>query len=53
MRPVTSITVVYDATCGICTFAKDVADPGEVWIGRDIEQEFRRTLVPKCQNATR
>ncbi|HXS93335.1 MAG TPA: DCC1-like thiol-disulfide oxidoreductase family protein [Candidatus Limnocylindrales bacterium] len=141
MRPVTSITVVYDATCGICTFAKDwlqkqaalvelqflsagsdgvrrtfpqlssrelaaVADTGEVWIGnsawiiclwalrdyrdlavrltspgllhlareafmvvsknrlalsrflrlrdtRNIEQELRRTLVPKCQNATR
>lgn len=23
MRPVTSITVVYDAGCGICTFAKE------------------------------
>jgi predicted DCC family thiol-disulfide oxidoreductase YuxK len=23
MQPVTSITILYDATCGLCTFAKD------------------------------
>jgi predicted DCC family thiol-disulfide oxidoreductase YuxK len=27
MRPVMSITVLYDAACGLCTFAKD-------WIGK-------------------
>ncbi|QOY87659.1 DCC1-like thiol-disulfide oxidoreductase family protein [Paludibaculum fermentans] len=29
MPPVTSITIVYDAACGLCTFAKD-------WIGRQV-----------------
>jgi predicted DCC family thiol-disulfide oxidoreductase YuxK len=23
MQPVTSVTILYDATCGLCTFAKD------------------------------
>ena len=23
MRPVTGITILYDAACGLCTFAKD------------------------------
>jgi predicted DCC family thiol-disulfide oxidoreductase YuxK len=27
MQPVTSITILYDADCGLCTFAKD-------WIGK-------------------
>ena len=29
MRPVTSITIVYDASCGLCTRLKD-------WIGRQL-----------------
>lgn len=29
MRPVTSITIIYDASCGLCTRLKD-------WIGRQL-----------------
>ena len=47
MPPVTSITILYDAACGLCTFAKD-------WIGKQsplVRLEFLRAGSTEAQRA--
>ena len=33
MQPVTSITILYDADCGLCIFAKDWIGSNLLWSG--------------------
>ena len=47
MPPVKSITILYDAACGLCTFAKD-------WIGRQsrlVRIEFLAAGSPEARRA--